>query len=253
MTALTSLEAGIRATKLITDREVAGAAQHIPEAIDVLLELPRFARADSRTREAQAFRYWAINVYVNAAHTSWALTDLWRGGLYYEAMVLLRSLTEAIVQLRYFESRMGDVLLLLDDRTVKKFRFKTMFEAVAPGHYEKWYGLMSSIAHARMGAMVFRTDESTVAVGARYNEFLASAVMNQFDPILLGLLRLFPKHFPGYASAAPPELEARRTSEVDWLQRAFDAQVEQFPRSRDWADLIKPIIALDPEGSREPA
>lgn len=245
MTAL-DLEAAIRATKLVTEREIAGAAQHIPAAIDVLLQLPRFAGADTSARDNQAFRFWAINVYANAAHTSWALYDLWRGGLYYESTILLRNLTEAVVQLRYFESRMSEVLLLLDEKAVKKFRFKTMFEAVAPGYYAKWYGLMSSIAHARMGATVFRTDNMRIGLGAGYNEFLASVVLNQFDPILLGLLRLFPHHFPAYANTVEPAVEASRIAEMAWLESAFEAQVRQFPRSSDWASLVRPIIEIGP-------
>jgi hypothetical protein len=246
MTTLAELEAGIQRTKELTGREVAGAAKHLPAAIEILLQLPRFARADSSNPEEQPFRFWAVSVYANAAHTSWALYDLWRGGLYYEATILLRNLTEAIVQLRYFESRMSEVLLMLDERTVKKFKFKTMFEAVAPGYYDRWYGLMSSIAHARMGAAVFRTDETRIAMGSGYNEFLASAVVNQFDPLLLGLLRLFPRHFPGYANAVEPALEARRVAEMAWLESAFDAQVIQFPRSIEWANLVRPIIEVDP-------
>lgn len=242
---LSQLLMGMERTKLATEREIAGAAEHLPKAIDVLLQLPRFARAGTSMAEELPFRWWAISVYVNAGHTSWALYDLCRRGLYHESTILLRALVEAIVQLRYFDSRMPEVRLLLDPKTVKKFRFKEMFEAVAPGYYDKWYGLLSSVAHARMGATVFRLDEQGVAVGAKYDEFLASYVMNQFDPILLGLLRLFPRHFPGYASAVDPALEERRVQEMTWLQSAFDAQVAQFPRSTDWANLVRPLIDVD--------
>jgi hypothetical protein len=245
MTTLAQLEEGIRLTKIATERAVAGAALHIPAAVDVLIQLPRFARAERSVQGEQPFRFWAVSAYVNAAHTSWALYDLWRSGLYYESTILLRNLTESLVQLRYFETHMADVLQLLDEKTVRKFKFKTMFEAVAPGYYDKWYGLMSSVAHGRMGATVFRIDDTRIAMGAGYNESLASFVMNQFDPILLGLLRHFPRHFPGYASAVDSGLEARRVAEVAWLQSAFDAQVAQFPRSMGWAGLFRPLVEVE--------
>lgn len=242
LVSLARLKAGIELTQVVTEREVAGAAEHIPKAIDILLQLPRFASAGERaSANDHQFRWWALSVYVNAGHTSWALYDLWRSGLYLESTVLLRSLVEAIVQLRYFEIRSTEVTRLLDP-SGKRITFKDMFEAVAPGYYKKWYGLLSSIAHARLGATVFRVEPSMIAVGAAYNEDFASQVLNQFDPILLGLLRLFPRHFPGYASAGDAGLEARRLEEVDWLQRAFDAQVAQFPRSTEWAEVVRPLI-----------
>ncbi len=242
--ALQRLLAGIELTKLATEREVAGAAEHVPKAIDVLLEIPRFARADTSISDEQTFRWWAIAIYVNAGHTSWALYDLWRSGLYYESTILLRNLMEALVQLRYFEGRMSEVRQLLDPATSRRFRFKDMFEAVAPGYHDKWYGYLSSAAHARIAATVFRLEPSRAAVGAQHNEFHSSAVMNQFDPVLLGLLRLFPHHFPGYPSAVDAALEARRVEEMTWLQSAFDAQVRQFPRSQDWANLVRPLIEI---------
>jgi hypothetical protein len=240
---LPCLLAGIEATKLVTEREIAGAAEHIPKSIDVLLELPRFARGGpSDSRDEVIFRWWALNVYVNAGHTSWALYELWRSGLYLEATILLRNLVEGLVQLRYFESRFPEMLVMLEVAPGRRPKFKEMFDAVAPGYHDKWYGLLSNIAHARVGAAIFRVDEARVAVGSRYDENLTSVVMNQFDPVILGLLRSFPRHFPGYVTSADHELESRRTAQVEWLQRAFDRQMEQFPRSKEWADVVRPLI-----------
>jgi Family of unknown function (DUF5677) len=241
MTSLADLKAGIERTRAVTDREVAGAAEHMPKAIDVLLQLPRAGGAPA-AEEDSVFRFWALSVYVNSAHTCWALYDLCRSGLYYEATILLRNLMEALVQLRYFETRKSEVVYLLNE--TKRFKIWKMFEAVAPGYHDRWYGLLSSTAHARLAATLYRVDATRLALGAQYNEILASVVLNQFDPVLLGLLRLFPHHFPGYVSVADPALEARRVEEVDWLQTAFDAQVQQFPRSAEWADLVRPLIRV---------
>ena len=76
-------------------------------------------------------------------------------------------------------------------------------------------------------------------MGAEYNEFFASFVLNHFFPLLLGFLRLFPRRF---AAQIPPDLEACRVAEVRWLQEAFDAQVRQFPRYSVTAGLLRPLI-----------
>jgi hypothetical protein len=102
------------------------------------------------------------------------------------------------------------------------------------------------MAHGRLAATLFRTDTSkpAIAVGSQYDEDRASFVLNQFDPLLLGLLRLFPRHFPNYASAVDPALEARRVTEMTWLRAAFEAQIRQFPRSAQWSHLVRRLIDL---------
>jgi hypothetical protein len=122
-----------------------------------------------------------------------------------------------------------------------------MFDQVSPGYYENYYGLLSSVAHGRLGATAFRVDDANtrVLVGCHYDEFSATMVLNNLHPLLLGLLHLFPRHFPEYDRRADMQMRQARDEGMGWLKRAFEAHLAEHPRSAQWHRMMRRLIDFE--------
>jgi len=173
-------------TQAITQAKFAGAAEHYPRALDVLLRLPSFCGSSS-TPDDDWFPWWCYTQYCAVGSSTVSLFDLWQRGFYVEAAVLLRHVLEIFVQVRYFHSHRSALRLHLKGE--KRVVFKTMFEALAPGYYDRYYGkMLSGVAHGGLPSTTMRLDLSKgqrapVIRGCSYNETMATWVLNQLTPI----------------------------------------------------------------------
>jgi len=231
-----------------TESEAAAILRNYPGLIDVMFNLPYF-HGDLPAPETPdgLFAFFADSHYLQVPYTAWSLFDIWKRGYYLESGILLRSLLEILVQLRYFHTRADQLESHLHPER-SSVRFATMFDAVAPEYYRKYYGLLlSSFAHGKGGQMYFRYDRSDptnhrIRMGNEYVRDHMSWVLNQLLALVFGFLNLFPGFFPANTLGSNAAIESDRQDALRWLENAMRAHRTGFPQSEPWYEILDRII-----------
>jgi hypothetical protein len=183
--------------------KLAGLAEWYPRSVDALLKMNYYrGKLSPPGTDRGRFEFFASSHYEQIPYTLWAVYDLMSRGFYLEASILVRSLLEILIQLRYFDAcpaALPPDISGIKDRS-KRVRFKTMFDSLAPGFYERYYGnLYSGIAHGKGWQMLFRfrsaNDQFSVVYGNSYDEEKATFVANSALPLILGFLLRFTTAF----------------------------------------------------------
>jgi hypothetical protein len=236
-------------TQRVSAREVRGANEKVPIAIDALLKLPHFIATSES--DLTGFRWWANSLYASTGHTAGALFSLWLKGFYLEATVLLRHEVEVLVQLRYFGERRDELVNHLTRKL--EVNFRKMFNTCAPGFHDPWYGMLAGAAHGGVAATILRMGMVTVqrqwTPGCHFDEARASMLLNQLAPTLLGFLNLFPKHFPECVDLMPRGVREQHKAAVQWLEKVVEANLQQFPQQKSWLLPMLRLAEYSPRGA----
>lgn len=240
------LESG-ESVRVQTESALAGIRQRTEPAINCLLQLVECTGSQSEQEDARASEWWAQATYLSAGHTSVALGDMLHRGFYLESAILLRHLTELLVQVRYFERHTKVVLQHLSaKRSRDRVKFQSMFDEVAPGYYRTYYSLASSMAHGGVGSTMLRVDmtASKGRFGCHYDSDHCTLVANSWAAILHGFLTSFEFTFPQMKldEASGAKLLASIAGLAGWLEAAW----REHPKSHDWLRTLGRL----PDGSR---
>src|SRR6185295_393462 len=184
-----------------TALKLPGAFTELPKAIDALLRIPCLF---SLPQDDTMYSVFAQESLTSIGHTAGATYYLWSRAFYLEAAIMVRSMLEVLVQIRYFGKHRDEYIphaLPVADHTgqpihqwrpKKQVTFKRMFDDVAPGFYRMHYGAtLSNIAHGGLAASALRFDSNKVAMtfepvfGCVYDERRARLVLAYFgsDPV----------------------------------------------------------------------
>jgi hypothetical protein len=164
-------------------------------------------------------------------------------GYYAESIVLNRTITESLVQIRYFSIYPEEMKRLPSiTGTSRKIQVKEMYEKIAPGFYDIWYKFSSEFTHAGKSAHVLkvtRDPASGVAYGDPgivYKEDWCSMCFNEALMLLLGYLRAFPITFPNVDTMGGEFKESEQN-----LEALLNSHIQLKGGENDWHTLSKPF------------
>jgi hypothetical protein len=228
--------------RVLTENALAGIRQRTEPAINCLLRLVECTGPQSEGEDARAYEWWAQATYLSAGHTSVALGEMLHRGFYLESAILLRHLTELLVQVRYFEHHTQRVLQHLSAKRAKdRVKFQSMFDEVAPGYYRTYYSLASGMAHGGVASTMLRVDmtASKGRFGCHYDPDQCTLVANTWAAALHRFLTSFEFAFPQMKlDAGNTQLLAAVTGLAGWLEAAW----REHPKSHDWLRTIGPLV-----------
>lgn len=184
---------------------------------------------------------FAHNQLLKLPYTTRAITILTERGFYLESAQLVRHLLEVFVQLRYFnkyKEKLNNYVLKKN-----KITLKTMFSEFNAVLYSNMYFALCEAAHGGFGSTVFRTiytsaTEGTTIMGSKYNEMFSNYILNQFIPLIYGILNFIPVFFRYYKDLIPPNVELNRESSLIELKTMMNTP----PKSEEFLNEMKPLI-----------
>ncbi len=226
-----------------TRETLAGIHQNVPPLLDLMFRMPYCLGLleDPSTPQGMAEWYCSIS-YTTAPYTFHCCYDLYEKGHYAEATILLRSLLENLVQMRFFilhpEKCKGHMMR----EKGKAVSFSKMFEILSPGFnsvYERYYGnQLSATSHAGICKALFRHEfrrggNHKIWVGNEYIEKFAGYVINQCVAFLYGYLKLFPHAFPKNILSSRPDVARNLEVGLNWLETWFKADDSSRPKDKE--------------------
>jgi hypothetical protein len=235
------------ATKTTTTEKYPAWFSTYPTLIDTLFEVTYFiGTAKDPTSPEGHFYFLGTHILTQLPYTIRATCILIEKGFYAEAIALIRTLFEALVQLRYFHKHkeLGKNYML-----GKKILIKTMFEEIIPGFYDKVYKTLSVFPHAKFQSTIFRIEytqsESQTKMGNEFNEVGFGYAVTKIWVILLGILNYIPLLFPQYSDLATEQVEVGRKEVVTRLEFLIKTEIELSPKTKGFFDLVTPLIRVE--------
>ncbi|RYZ18042.1 MAG: hypothetical protein EOO70_00090 [Myxococcaceae bacterium] len=242
-----------------TTRKLNGVAANMPVVIDSLFQLSSLQKFGP---DETGFNFWAWNALLGVPYTVAGVYSLWLQGSYSESLVLIRQLFEILVQTRFYDqnrevywahcrydmARRGQAIPPTGPQPARPI-FKRMFDEVAPGLYQRFYGQqLSSAAHGGQFSTVFRSRAVGEGggfqhvPGARLLEGEASYVLTYLTPVLHGLIRIHLRLSPELLGNADPAVQVGVEAAAEWLRRSLQADWDQYQDKRDLLTALAPLV-----------
>ncbi len=239
-------------TKGKTSNILLGSCNYLPYCIDSLLKLIYFIPTtnDTDTNEG-IFNSYCHSQYLIAPYSFRSCYILWERGHYSDATIILRSILESIIQIRYLYTHKEKSKIVWTTGDVKIGGMLSSI-GVSKDFYKKSYGsVMSGISHRKIAADIFRvnresTTQAKVIMIPEFNSFFASYVVNNFTALLKGYFNFFEILFPKGYLVLKSELTVfdRYKKSINWLDLCIQQHKEEFPKSQQWYKDIEKIITL---------
>ncbi len=231
------------------------------DGIDLLLQgIHHLRNIDDTLDETGEFKNHELAMrtmaYYNLYHISLtykAVYNLIHHGYYTESAILLRSIVESLVRMKYLHKR-KDIDLINTSFAGhygyqgKKFKvqYKTMFDSVAPGLY-KYYRMLCDMAHGSFAAHVLKIAERDYEKrkiilddGLIFKVEESTYVINQFSVYLYAHIKFMMLIFP--------EIEKNMTradsGKYDKTISKFEAVMEKFSeneQNKKWYGIVKQL------------
>jgi hypothetical protein len=194
------------------------------------------------------------NAFLHFYRTSFAFKatyNLTVTGYYNEASILLRSIVESFVKLRYVELSKTEEYLYTSiaghvEVGGKKFnvRYIKQFDTVAPGLYYH-YRTLCDMAHGNIASIVFKTDVVNDTLqfhnGIIFHEMNSIFVTNQFSVYLLAHLEYMTHIFPEVKKKMPNNIQEKyhKTLSILWKMMG---EIEEKDKNQKWYNAIKKLV-----------
>jgi hypothetical protein len=174
-------------------------------------------------------------------------------GYYTESAIILRSIIETLVRMRYIyqTGKIENVKKVFSWGKPRKegfnVQYKEMFETIS-NELNKMYQLLCDISHGGIGSHVFRIDPKPEAfqldTGIVYREMPAAAILNQYMAYLLAHIEMMGKIFPEMFDKMPASYSAKyhKTLQILWT---YMEQVSNDKSSEFWYKAIKDLIRFN--------
>ncbi len=234
-----------QAVELAASAEYAPILRDFPKVVNVLLRLP--AHLGPRPSGDRAgFHEFAWMDYTQLPHSSWVIFGLWKRGYFYEASSLIRTLIETFVQVRYFHEYPALLVGHLEGAKKGRVHFKTIFDAILPGYYDKTYGeVLSRFAHGKGGQVLARMefepgsiDEVAHHPECWDNPPLRSFVITSLISIVLGYLRFSTRFFPAHELRLAPDLFHELPKATSWLSNVSTVDRTVSAGAEEWYGML---------------
>jgi hypothetical protein len=203
-----------------------------------------------------ALRTFAFYHFYTTVFTSKAVYNLFHGGYYTEASILIRSIIESFVRLKYLNQKQDLELVMQAFAGHQGFegekysvKYRTHFDEVAPGMYH-YYQILCDMAHGSVASHVLKSDwsakdpkEYRLDIGIVFKPEESTFVLNQFSVYLLAELEYMFHVFPEIGKKMPVEYKAKYTRVVATL-RELIAQITKDPEKERWANAIRELLKI---------
>lgn len=234
-----------------TRRTLVGGCKHLPVCLDSLFKRSYFIPIKEAETEEGVFNSYCHTQYLIAPHSFRGCYILWGRGYYSEATIILRSILESLVQIKYLYSHKEKIKTVW---TTNDISIWVMLKSIGVSRdfYERFYGrLMSGVSHRKIAAEIFRVErrsamEGHVTMIPELNLEYAAYVINNFIAFIFGYLTFFKILFPeGYQLLEQdPSFCKQYKESIDWLNTNIQQHKKEFPRSLEWRKEIDKIIAV---------
>lgn len=212
-----------------TRNRLSGANTYMHEIFDAMLKISEVA---NQLEDQQDFTFYAWTVVIEAPADARSAFILYERGYYLQANILIRTLLEKAIVLRYViddKSRAVDALLP-NKRIIKSDAFK----ATSPNLY-KSYGVLSGMVHGDVTAILPRwvdhqSREKGIRQAATWSEFSASYSLNLLTQILSIHLKLYRHIYAKVIADHAPHLAAILNNAIAHVTSAEDAHKRERNR-----------------------
>jgi hypothetical protein len=193
----------------------------------------------------EAIRAMAQLHFSRVTYTFKAAYNCTLNGYYTEAAILLRSILETYVRLRYIDNK--NDIKYVNDALIGRFRtqYKTQFDDIAPGLY-KFYKFLCGIAHGGLESHALRISEPIVHTlnldtGLVFDPNRCSFIINQYSIYLLAHLEYMLKLFPEIKSNWTDTFNKRFTKTTSILWTLLE-QISKSESNIEWYSAVKNLI-----------
>ena len=213
--------------------------------VDSLNEKGEYKNFNDAIRVFSYFHYYRVTL------TFLATYKLLLNGYYTEAAILLRSIVETFVKLKYLYSQKDIELITLafaghKGWNGKKFNisYENQFDKVAPGLY-RFYRQLCDMAHGAISAILLKTDWKSSGLildeGLLFKDLESSFIVNQYSAYLLAHIEFMSVVYPEIKDNQPDQYAAQyhKTLTILW---SFMDQVSTKEKNKPWYDAVKNLI-----------
>ena len=182
-----------------------------------------------------------------------AIYNLWIVGYYTEAAILLRSIFEALVKLKYLKTQENVNLINLafvghTGIDGEKFRVtnKTMFDSISEELYD-YYRLLCDMTHGTMAGHLLKSQTANndagfvLDIGVSFRENESSFITNQFAPLLLAHLEFMFHIFPEIRMNMDERYASKYHEVISVLYRVMN-DFKESPKNYKWYSTISKLI-----------
>lgn len=199
-----------------------------------------------------AIRTLSIFHYYRIGYTFRATYNLLLKGYYTEASILLRSVVETFVRLKFINKEQNIELVYLalaghKGYMGKKFsvKYETQFDKVAPGLY-KFYRLLCDISHGAIASHIMKSNltekELVFDTGLVFKAHKSSFVINQFGAYILSHIEFMIYLFPEIKFNMPDEYAEKMHKVLSHLW-GFLKEMSQKEKNQDYYNAIKKLVS----------
>jgi len=218
----------------------------LPDLINSIFESNYFIGWDNIENEEQHFQLFANPIYQSVPYSMRVIEMLVHKGYYLESMIIIRTLFEMFIKLRYFFKYKEKCLAYTQG--LLKVHYKVMFEEFAPGLYAILYSkLLSEFSHGGFSIGIFHNKIIPPNMverieGCFYNESLSNIPINSSMQLFYAYLNYLPILFSKYKVTVPHDINQKRLDNLRWLDNRMDDQMINHPKVKDFYNLLNPLI-----------
>lgn len=245
---------GEKGTIKKTNNVLLGCCKYFPICVDSLLKLPYFIdQAKDIESPEGSFHSYCHTQYLIAPYSFRSCYILWERGHYSEASVIIRSILESFVQIRYLYQHKEKTKTVWISSDIKMW---TMFESlgVSRDFYDRHYGrILSGISHCKIASDMFRVKRKSATKGRvimipGFDLEDAGYIANYFTALIAGYLNFFKVFFPERFQLLEKDslVFSQHNKSIDWLSRVILENKKQFPIALGWyKDIDKITIPFE--------
>ena len=234
-----------------TMEEIPGLYNFLPSLFNVLLLMPHSLGKlcnieDKETVQIQdLFQFYIYDFPFKIKN----IISLMEIGSYADAVILFRTLAENFIIYKYFIIKKdGTGLSNYYSRKTKK-SIKDIFEKVVPGYYDSLY---DELGHATHGdpliQAIFRGNVSKITpIKSNINNINLdwfSYVFNQLEPIILGVIELYKKVYPGNTLETSKSVKEDLKIIYEFINSNIDYRKKKYPSQSEMIDFYDKIVKI---------
>ncbi len=197
-----------------------------------------------------AFRCFAYYHYDRIFYSIKSCYNLLISGYYTESSILLRSILETFVRLKFIDKVKNVDLIMkaLSNNERFPYSYKHQFDLVSAGYYQ-FYQLLCNMTHGGMASHMLKvttnskTKEMIPDNGIIFKAEQASFIINQFVIYLLGHLNFLYHVFDEIPTKMPYEYRIKLAETIKWLNKCTE-EYGKNEKNKIWLDKAVGIINI---------
>jgi len=185
----------------------------LERSIELLLNSSHFLQENIEFNSSEYIYYiFVFYNYLKLPYTLRSIIILWEKGYYLESNILIRSILEGLLQIKYFYSHKNSLNDHLLNR--KRISFKTMFKELLPDLYDSYYNNLSGFSHSKLITSIFRENRKSAEIseiihGCKFNLKYSGSIISQTIGLAYAHLNFIDIFFPSFYSKIDTNLKIK--------------------------------------------